>query len=262
MEVTTSPPAFLPQPGQGRVFSTSQLVRSTDVNPEGRLRLDALARFLQAAAEDDLADAGYSQPQEWLVRRCALAIRGYPRLGERLSVRTFCSGTGPRWAERTTTLSGSGGDLIQARAVWAAVARGDGRPVPLGAEFFRVYGPSAEGRRASVRLSHPGPPEAATGRPWPLRAADFDTADHMNNAIHWAAVEDALADLDWLPASAELEYRHAVLAGHEPRLLTVGTADQLGVWLMDGTRQLASARLAPSVGEITPGCYRPGAPRP
>ena len=135
-------------------------------------------------------------------------------------MRTYCSATGPRWAERTTVVSGAGGDLIQSTAIWVAVSAGDGRPVPLGESFQRVYGPSTEGRQVSARLSHPGPPESATGRPWPLRAADFDPAGHVNNSVHWAAVEDELARLDWLPGQAELEYQRPILPGAEPELVT------------------------------------------
>jgi len=49
------------------VFATVQVVRGTDVAPSGRLRLDALARYLQDAAEDDLADAGWDEPYGWLL---------------------------------------------------------------------------------------------------------------------------------------------------------------------------------------------------
>ena len=45
---------FQARPAAGRVFSTARRVRSTEVTPAGRLRLDALARYLQEAAEDDL----------------------------------------------------------------------------------------------------------------------------------------------------------------------------------------------------------------
>ena len=38
------------------MFTTARTVRGTDVTPAGRLRFDALARYLQDAAEDDLAD--------------------------------------------------------------------------------------------------------------------------------------------------------------------------------------------------------------
>src|ERR1039457_3030989 len=188
-------PAFTPDPAQGRVFTVSRAVRSTDVTPAGRLRLDALARYLQDAAEDDLADAGAAESYGWLLRRVALAIRGYPGYGELVRLRTYCSAIGPRWAERTTTLTGPGGDLMQATAVWVAIARADGRPAPLGAQFQRLSGEAAQGRRVSARLSLPGSPAPQRGGPWPVRATDFDTAGHVNNSVHWAAVEDVLAGL-------------------------------------------------------------------
>jgi acyl-ACP thioesterase len=251
-----SPPDFAPSPAAGRVFTASQVVRSTDVTPAGRLRFDALARYLQDAAEDDLADSGWAEPSYWLLRRVTVAVRRYPARREVLRLSTFCSAIGPRWAERTTTVAGFGGDLIQARAVWVAIARADGRPAPLGAAFHRLYGPSAEGRRVSARLSHPGPPGPhpappgsgpgrPPGGPWPLRVADFDPAGHVNNSVHWAAVEDVLDRLTdrWVPARAELEYVRPIQPGRDPDLVVSHTPDGLRVWMLLGTQTLASARL-------------------
>jgi acyl-ACP thioesterase len=240
-------PAFVPRPASGRVFTPPQrAVRSTDATSTGRLRLDAVARYLQEAAEDDLADARLREPHVWLVRRFVLAIRGWPRLGDRVSLATFCSGTGPRWAERTTTLTGPGGaGLIQSVAIWVAVTRADGRPAPLSEAWHRVYAPSAGGRTVSSRLSLPAPPASLAGRPWPLRSTDFDTAGHVNNSVHWAAAEDALATQDWLPSAAQLEYHRPVLPGAQPDLLTAsGPPGQLSAWLQDGPTRLASIHLA------------------
>ena len=263
---------FRSEPERGRVYAARRIVRSTDVTPSGRLRLDALARYLQIAAEDDLAESGLAEPVVWLVRRCELAIRELPPMGARLTVRTFCSGTGPRWAERTTTLAGPDGPLVQATAVWAAVGRDDGRPAALSPEFLGIYGPSAAGRSVSARLSHPRPGHLAAdaaaagngvasgqgsplpGRDWPLRAVDFDSAGHVNNTIHWAAVEDVLADLRCVPSIAEVEYHRAILADCSPRLVTERREGEVVLWLLAGAqsgadvpgggRLLATARLA------------------
>src|ERR1700733_4643686 len=123
-------PAFRPDPPQGRVFTTTRRVRGTDVIPAGRLRLNALVRYLQQAAEDDVSDAGWDGPCLGLLLRVALAMRGYPAHRERISLRTYCSATGPRWAERTTVVSGAGGDLIQSPGVRVAVAAGGRRAGP------------------------------------------------------------------------------------------------------------------------------------
>jgi acyl-ACP thioesterase len=254
--MTSPAPAFAPEPADGRVYAARRMVRSTDVAPSGRLRLDALARYLQLAAEDDLADSGLVGAAVWLVRRCAITVARMPVMGERVTLRTFCSAIGPRWAERTTTLAGPDGDLLQASAVWAAVSRQTGRPVPPGESFLRVYGPAAEGRTVSVRLSHPRPAGSPAGRPWQLRVADFDTAGHVNNAVTWAAVEDVLAGPEFLagpeqsagqsrfPVRAEVEYHRAILPGCQPRLVTAREPDADVLWLLSGDQLLASARLA------------------
>jgi acyl-ACP thioesterase len=265
---------FRPEPPAGRVFTGTRPVRSTDVTPSGRFRLDALARYLQDVAEDDVAATGWQAPYGWLLRRCAVVIRGYPRFGERLRLRTFCSATGPRWAERTTTVAGPGGDLIQAVAVWVSADLATGQPCPLGEEFHRIYGQAAQGRSVSARLSLPGPEslpghgETGPGRDWALRATDFDMAGHVNNSVHWAALEDVIAGLGWLPASAELEYHRPIKPACQPRLLTgpgsapidgltgapasghaggvTGSENGRGlhVWLLDGAQRLASGWLA------------------
>jgi Acyl-ACP thioesterase len=77
------PDAFLPLPEAGRVFTGGYPIRRTDVTPRGRLRFDALARYLQDVAEDDIAETGLREPYDWLVRRYAITIRGYPQRGQR-----------------------------------------------------------------------------------------------------------------------------------------------------------------------------------
>ena len=120
--------------------------------PSGRLRLDALARYLQTAAEDDVADAGLVEPVVWLVRRCELRIRALPAMGERHE-RSRPSARAPALAglsARPRCRARTGLPLVQATAVWAAVGRADGRPVPLSPDFLSIYGASAGGRVVSA----------------------------------------------------------------------------------------------------------------
>lgn len=180
-------------------------VRLGDVDPSGRMRLDAMARCLQDVSGDDSPN----DPLTWVVRRVTLRIASWPRLGQSLESTTWCSGVGQRWAERSTTLG-----PITAAALWVNVDPKTLLPARLPPEFFEKR--AGDAPKISGRLRHEDPPaDGIDWRPWPVRATDFDILDHMNNAAYWHAVEEQLADLaDPLPSEAEIEYRTPVNRGH------------------------------------------------
>src|SRR3954470_6938723 len=70
-----------------------------DATASGRVRLDAIARWLQDVAYADVVDAGLAGRGAWLVRRARLRVESFPRFGEPVSLRTFCSGAGRVAAE-------------------------------------------------------------------------------------------------------------------------------------------------------------------
>jgi acyl-ACP thioesterase len=209
-----------------RRFTAGRKVRLGDVDPRGRLRLDALARYLQDVANDDAVDAGESPSQPWVVRKVALSMEGRPRLHERVELATWCSGVGARWAERSTSVHSPGG-RVTASALWVFVDVKTLLPARLPANFFDIWGTDLPKVRG--RLSHDDPPSAGVEwRPWPLRAVDHDILDHMNNAAYWAVVEEAFPGADL--AGAEIEYRVPVNPG---QALDVGVADDR-LWLRGG----------------------------
>jgi acyl-ACP thioesterase len=237
------PEHFWPRPEQGRVFSGQRAVRMADVTPTGRLRLDALARYLGDVAEDDVDDIGWDEPVGWVLRRSVVTIDRFPTLGDTVSLDTFCTGTAPRWAERTTTVADSAGDAVQVRALWVAVDLETGRPVRLGPSFEAIYGPAAGGRRATARLTLPEPPGDVAVVPWPVRAVDLDLWGHVNNAVHWAAVEEVLAGDPWRPRRAVIEYNEPILPTARLGLAERPIEGGLDLWLLDGRRRLSAVRL-------------------
>jgi acyl-ACP thioesterase len=185
-------PEFLPPSERGRQFVQRRRIRLGDVNTANRLRLDAVACYLQDVAGDDVDDIGdVGIEGAWVLRRTALAITRFPRYGEDVEVTTFCSGTGSAWAERRTTLAIGGAPVVDAVAIWVYVDRA-GRPARLGDWFLEHYGEAADGRRVSGRLRLPPPPDDSPVRPWRVRTTDFDLLGHVNNAAYWQAVEDEL----------------------------------------------------------------------
>jgi acyl-ACP thioesterase len=191
----------------GRVYEQRVRAGLADAGPTGRVRLDALARWLQDVAWADVDDAGLADRVAWVVRRMRLRVDAFPAFGERLELRTWCTGFGRMWAERTTTVTGSAG-AVEAVAVWVSLDPVTGRPKTLDQPFVDVYGEAAAGRTVKARLHHPAPPGDAAASPWLFRRADLDVADHVNNAAYWAPVEEALLAREDLGAlEAEVEFR-------------------------------------------------------
>ena len=89
---------LVPAPTSGRTFEQSVRPGLADAAPSGRVRLDALARWLQDVAYADVDDAELIEAAVWVVRRLRLVVASFPRFGETVSMSTFCSGLGRMWA--------------------------------------------------------------------------------------------------------------------------------------------------------------------
>jgi acyl-ACP thioesterase len=224
----------------GRRFGARRPIRLSDFDPQGRLRLDAVARYLQDIAADDVLDAGWSPDEHvWVVRRTELDIVR-PFAGDAtVDLETWCSGVAAAAASRRYTVRGDRGGLIEAESVWIHLDH-DLQPLRLGERFLAVYGPAAEGRRTSAKLTLPGPPRDAGATAWPLRVADIDRLGHMNNAAYWVAVEERWGDRAAKPLRLALEYRRPIDLGEAVLLCAAG--DRL--WLVvDGEPRAAAAIL-------------------
>ncbi len=240
-------------------FSMPQKVRLGDTTPHGRLRLDALARYLQDVAAEDAAHAHLPEGRGWILRRMTYDLGRLPTIYEELQIETVPSGVGGRWAERTTTLVGldgfndartalQNGVLVTVAAIWVYVRLDTGAPVGLPPEFFVAYGDEIRAHKVSARLTHPAPPTDAPRVSFPLRSTDFDVFGHVNNAYYWVPVEDELArgDVGRITA-ASIEFGGGILPSEVCELVTVRTSTDLALWFLvgDDVRASIRAELAP-----------------
>ena len=215
--------AFVPVPAEGRVYQGQRRVRLGDASPGGRLRFDALVRYLQDVANDDTRDAGFDDVMGWVVRRTEIEVRQFPVYLEPIALSTWCSGVGGRWAERRVHVVGEGGGHVEAATLWVHLDPDTMRPEgPAGVlpRPVRPVGPGPDrpgpaparrgaGRRGAVAARHA----------FPLRFTDFDVLNHVNNAVYWEAVEEELARRRELraPLRAELEHRAPIEPGRGSR---------------------------------------------
>jgi acyl-ACP thioesterase len=232
----------LAPPSAGRTYSERRRIRLSDADPHGRLRLDAVARFLQDTAIGDVQEMGWGLPEHiWFVRSIRIdVLRPFLEDGE-VELKTWCSGVATVAAGRRWSLQGDRGGRAEVDSVWIHLDAG-GSPARI--EGFGVYAESAAGRRVTTKLELPDPPVDGSRTPWPLRVTDADRHDHVNNAVYWQAVEELLPALGVdprEPVRAELDYRSPVDLG-EPLELVSGN-DLIGFAV--GSEIRAVARVAP-----------------
>ncbi len=208
---------FVPLGEHGRRYTSGVVVRLSDADPSGALRLDGVARFLQDVATEDWEDSGIVSDDTWVVRRTVLRHVGdeWPRMNQRLSLTTWCSGVGAAWAERRTNIAVGDEVVLEAASLWVPVDP-SGHPVRLRPEFYGVYEEAFNGRKVSGRVSTSVPGPGAKEQPWPLRRADLDVVGHVNNAAVWQALSEVV---DVPVATVELIHHGPVEDGHDVRLV-------------------------------------------
>ncbi len=227
------------RPSVGRVFETSRRVRYGDTGPDGRIRFDAIARYLQDVAGDDTSAAGLPGDHAWVVRRALIEVDRWAASWEHLEVATWCGGLGSHWAERVVTLTGgapadavpgpdiggavprSSGASIRTATLWVMIDLASQRAARITPAFTELYEEATLGRQVGSQLHLPVEPHPdATVLPWIVRRSDLDVLGHMNNAVAWAMLDHAASQLGvrprrpapGVPIRAEMEFRYPVLA--------------------------------------------------
>ena len=140
----------------------------------GPVAARGLARYLQDVATDDADDAGLSDGNaaSGSSARPTSTIVRPPWYHEPVELTTFCSGFGPRWAERRTIITGEYGALVDTVALWVYVDRGSGRPLVLDERLphhlrgsrTRAPGPRSPRARPTVARRRRAPVAAARQR--------------------------------------------------------------------------------------------------
>ena len=200
------------------------------MDAQGRLRLDAVARYLQDVAIDDVEETGWGAPEHlWVIRSIRIDVVEPFLEDAEVELVTWCSGVAALAAGRRWSLAGNRGGKIEIDSVWIHLGP-DARPARI--DGFGVYAEATGGRRISTRLELPDPPADGVRTAWPLRVTDIDTFGHLNNAAYWQAVENSVLrsgpDLRQ-PFRALLDYRHPIDLEDEVELVEAGGDERFDI---------------------------------
>ncbi|WP_406238316.1 acyl-[acyl-carrier-protein] thioesterase [Nocardia sp. NBC_01009] len=235
-------------------FQTGWPVRLADTDSDQRLRLDAIARYLQDIGFDhlDAVEDGDTH-RGWVVRRTVIDVLKPIEFGEHATLRRWCSGLSNRWCNMRVQICGSKGGLVETEAFLIHFGTESGVPARMSDRFMApLLASTTEHRlrwKAALTTLIPAPDEPDVHElPFPLRIADIDWLDHVNNAVYLGALEELLAthaDLISGPHRTVIEYAKPLKAGDNVRLIGRRNGTALDVWFAVADDPRAAARVTP-----------------
>lgn len=249
------PLAPLPQEGMG--FASAWPVRAGDVDPYNRLRFDAVGRYLQDIAWEELHQTvlHHTDPN-WIVRRTVIDVIRPILWPDRVQLLRWCSSMSTRWTNMRVRVTSDNGGLIETEGFWINISESNNRPARISDEGLNYLAQTTAEQRLRWRpyLSDTTPPESDTDLPFPVRATDIDQYNHVNNACYWQAVEQFLVEYPKLvagPHRAIIEYATPVYARqhvtvrsrYEPGDRASGPA--LRLWFVVGGVTTTMVRIMP-----------------
>lgn len=175
-------------------------VRSYEIEPDGQLRIVALARMLQEVAwlHASMLGKGFAERESgalfWVLSRLRVHVGRLPRWGDTFTIRTWPVGTDRLLAVRDFLMFDGEGVMGRMTSGWLVVDGSSGRPVRPEALVADLPLSPSEFDGDIERLRPPSEMTAVAADT--VRYHDIDQYRHVNNAAYLEWIIDALAARD------------------------------------------------------------------
>ncbi|NMO02668.1 acyl-[acyl-carrier-protein] thioesterase [Gordonia sp. TBRC 11910] len=225
-------------------YTTSWPVRLADTDQHRRLRLDAIARYMQDIGFEHLDHTPDGKVhQGWVVRRNVIDVIRPIEFGADVTLRRWCAATSNRWCNMRVRIDGSDGGLVETEAFLIHFDMDSGLPARMSDAFLEpMLATTTEHRlRWKAALPTTAADDALT-REYPLRTTDLDWLGHVNNAAYFAAVEDLVETPD-KPFRTVVEYAKSLVLADDLTIASVADGVGIDAWFIVGDEVRASARV-------------------
>ncbi len=246
-----------------RYFEAGYRVRTGDVDQQMRVRLDAVARYLQDVANDNIEVTEFRDTDPfWIVRRTVIDVIRPISWPAGFTAQRWCGALSTRWTNMRVRLTADHETnrfnpeprepgLIETEAFWINV-NDQGMPSRLTDAAFEMLSSMTDEHRLRWKSMNPDKAPSAADVDLPdrvhvLRSTDFDPFKHLNNAAYLEAVEDELIDhpdLVDVPHRAVIEYLRPIVPGTTLTLQRLRDGDRLLIWMLipddTGEQQVAA----------------------
>lgn len=229
-------------------------VRYTDCSTHGLARLASFLRYMQEAAFEASAAAGYDLPRyesmgsHWLIRETEAEFSLPLRYGDLVLARTWVADFRRVRSRRAYEfrLADSGDLVAHGSTDWVFLDSTSHLPVAMPAEMMAAFFPEGVPPRAPARARFRStlPPPGALRQQRTVEWRDIDQAGHVNNAVYADYLEDCDAQAlaahgwsvlrlqheGWLPLARRLQIEY-----HQPAFLRDEL--ELATWISDSASE-------------------------
>lgn len=181
-------------------------VRATDCDAAGHVNHAVYARYMQEAAIEASADAGFdyawydAHGANWLIRRSRIDYLQPARYGDELDVTTYVANLRRVRSQRNYQIvrAADGVRLAQAATDWVFVDQRSGAPARIPELFAPAFLPDGSGPDVDLILDSDKLPDAPPPRAFHtarrVNFYDMDENAHVNNAVYLNYLEQAAID--------------------------------------------------------------------
>jgi medium-chain acyl-[acyl-carrier-protein] hydrolase len=207
-------------------------LKTYELDFHGRVPVAVIYRFMQEAAEHDAVERQFDTETllrknlTWMLLRMQIRFQNFPEGRQEIEVETWPSGIDSRYAFREFRLFAAKQQNLFAVAssVWLLIDRERQRPVQL-APFFDPSDRQRTEPMVVARQPEPNPSgEVLLRKEFPVRLADLDINNHVNNLHYLEWVVESVPEEYWAGRTIvelDLEYKKQVMYGDTVRVETV-----------------------------------------
>ncbi len=233
------------------VFTESFKIRSSEVRPDGKAKLQTLCDLLQEIAGNHALALNFDVTQlnnnglTWMLHRLNIQVKKYPGWRETVTVKTWPSGGDKLRAYRDfLVLDEEGNTLLKAISYWLMIDLNNRRPVRMPQEVLDLAPDNVEHALPlkSPRLN--SPTNIETNKVFSVRYSDLDVNRHVNNVIYVEWMTETLP-ANRLVKKLQIEFKAE--CGYGERVMVNTSSKKNGylseVSMADGGKTLATANM-------------------
>ena len=201
------------------MYRLESRVRFSEIDHTQTMTLPALVNYFQDCSTFQSEDIGLGidalkeRGKVWILSSWQIEVSRYPHMGEQICVETWANGFSGFYGTRNFRMSTKeGGELARANSIWVFMDIASGRPARPGKEDVAAYGMEAPLEMEQVSRKIRLPENAAEQEPFPVRRAQIDTNEHVNNCQYIQMAVEVLPEAE-RAGKIRVEYKKSAVLG-------------------------------------------------